>query len=318
MKPGPDPTTIYRIARDYYRNGLSQEEIGRQEGFSRSQISRLIDKAKDMGMVRIELVPPSDFRSEELVASLERELGLRKVILAPLGNQGDHDSSLIARAIATAAADYLPGVIRDYAAVGLGWGRTVYATSEQLAYVPESTDHYFLPLVGISGDDNPNLQINTIIDRFSAKFKGRGLFVNIPAVREKGAGLGKIEQERLANLREHWHEVEVAVIGLGDPPRNSSNLITEFPDSYRTRLCASDVCGDILSQFFFADGRVFRSGDEYERLAFDIEKLPSLGRVICLAGGPGKVKGIAAAARARYFTDLVTDESTALKLYEGL
>jgi len=315
MKRGPDPRTIFRIACRYYQDGLSQDEIARREGFSRSQVSRLVDKAREMGMVKIELVPPAEPGSEE-IAAIEERLGLERVTVAPLRSSMREDGAAIARAIAEAAADRLPEAIAGFRVVGVGWGRTVYAASERLADQDVGEERRFVPLVGISGDDDPNLQINTIIDRFSAKFKSRGLFVNAPAVRERIGVLGRIERERMATLRELWDAVEAAIIGLGDPPTSSIGFLAELPGSMRDALRDSGAVGDILGQFFLADGSVVDIGDGYERLSFDLARLRALKRVLCLAGGPDKAAGIAAAARAGYITDLYTDEATARALYE--
>jgi len=310
MKTGPDPSTIYRIARYYYSEGLSQEEIAVKEGFSRSQISRLIDRARELGFVKITLVPPADLRTEELANELKDALGLFSVIVVPVRNTASAEE--ITAAIATRAADYLQDILKEFKVVGLGWGQTVYRTAELL---PRGSGKgggpFFVPLIGTSGDDNPNLQINTIIDRFSASFKSSGLFVNIPSVREMGAPLSKIEEKRISILTERWNDVEAAVIGLGASPSNSPNLIDELPQDYRKELKNSMSCGDILAHFFASDGTLFKSKYDYELLAFDIRRLPSLKKSICLAGGPGKHEGIVAAARSRYLSDLVTDEQTA-------
>ena len=55
---------------------------------------------------------------------------------------------------------------------------------------------------------------------------------------------------------------------------------------------------------------LFRS----DLLAYDIRDLPNLQRSVCLAGGELKVPGIVAAAQARFISDLVTDEQTALAI----
>ena len=315
MKTGPDVSTIYRIARYYYAEGLSQEEIAAKEGFSRSQISRLIERAKDLGLVKITLVPPTDLLTEELARKLEASLGLVSVIVVPSRKSADADE--IAMAIATRAADYLPELLAGFEVVGLGWGNTVYKTAELLSRGSgKGGKPLFVPLIGISGDDNPNLQINTIIDRFSASFKTKGLFVNIPSVREKNAPLSKIEEQRVCTLEERWTQVEVAIVGLGAPPSDSPNLIDELPSDYKIELKNSNSCGDILAHFFDAEGRIFKPEHGYDLLAIDMETLAKVKRSICLAGGDNKKSGIIAAAKAGYITDLVTDESTAIAVLD--
>lgn len=311
MKPGPDSSTIYRIARYYYIEGLSQEEIGAKEGFSRSQISRLIEKAREMGIVKISLSAPSSLRSEELSQTLGESLGLKSALVVPV-HQGASAED-ISLAIATRAADLLPTLLSGFDLVGLGWGHTVHKTAELLPRTSGNGGRpLFVPLVGISGDDDPDLQINSIIDRFAAAFGSKGFFINVPSVRDKGAPLSPMDVQRVASLESRWKNVKVAVFGLGVPPSESKELIRELPGAYKEELKRSAACGDILAQFFDASGRSLDSEHGYDLLAFGLPSLRGVERAICLAGGPSKAAGIRAAAKAGFFTDLVTDELTAL------
>jgi DNA-binding transcriptional regulator LsrR (DeoR family) len=310
MKTGPDISTIYRIARYYYAEGLSQEEIAAKEGFSRSQISRLIERAKSLGLVKITLVPPASQHTEELSEMLVKKLGIRTAVVVPVGKSANQEE--ITRAIATRAADFLEDELPAFKVAGIGWGKTVYETAMLLPRRPEKTGKpFFVPLIGLSGDTNPNLQINTIIDRFSTSFQSKGLFVNLSSVREKESALSSIEEQRIHILREYWDQVEAAVVGLGIPPSSSINIIDELPEQYKEELKKSASCGDILSQFFDQNGAIFHSEYEYDLLAFDIRNLPNLQRSICLAGGELKARGIVAAARSGFISDLITDEQTA-------
>jgi DNA-binding transcriptional regulator LsrR (DeoR family) len=310
MKTGPDISTIYRIARYYYAEGLSQEEIAVKEGFSRSQISRLIEKAKSLGLVKITVVPPSSQQTETLSGALVETLGLRTAAVVPIEKSAGQEE--ITKAIATRAADILGALLPGFGVVGIGWGKTVYETAMLLPRQPARTRKpLFVPLIGLSGDTNPNLQINTIIDRFSASFQSKGLFINLSSVREKESVLSGIEEQRIRVLREYWNQVEAAVVGLGMPPSTSINIIDELPEQYKEELKRSASCGDILAQFFDQRGVIFHAEHEYELLAFDVQNLPKLQRSICLAGGAQKVRGIIAAVRARFISDLITDEQTA-------
>ena len=51
-----DSLLIYNIAKYYYKDGLEQDEIARRIGISRSQVSRLLDKARRMGIVQFKIV----------------------------------------------------------------------------------------------------------------------------------------------------------------------------------------------------------------------------------------------------------------------
>ena len=43
----------------YYEQSASQQEIADRMGISRPSVSRLLQRARDLGIVRIEIVPPA-------------------------------------------------------------------------------------------------------------------------------------------------------------------------------------------------------------------------------------------------------------------
>ena len=57
MTKKPELTLLYSIARSYYVDKLSQSQIAEMENISRSQISRLLDRAEKLGIVSISVVP---------------------------------------------------------------------------------------------------------------------------------------------------------------------------------------------------------------------------------------------------------------------
>ncbi len=313
-----DLLTLYRVARYYYKEGMNQKKIAAIENLSRSQISRLIEKALKMGIVKFTLHLPSEFDSNELSSALERGLGLEKVIVAPISSSNADSDLKVSQVIAIAAAEYLPQVFSKSNVVGIGWGKTLYETSLQLSFTNGNSAMYFVPMIGLSGDDNPNLQINTIIDRFCEKFKCRGLFTNIPTIRERELPLTKVEKERFENLKELWNGLDVAVIGLGKPPDKATSIISELSDEYILKVSQSQTCGDILAQFYYPGGKIFSFDDRYDHIAFEISRLNALKSVICLAGGADKVNGIIAAARCGFIKTLITDSVTARLIFEHI
>jgi DNA-binding transcriptional regulator LsrR (DeoR family) len=55
---------LYKIAKAYYEENLTQEEIGKLFGLSRIKVSRLLQQARDERIVHITLVPPTDSNVE--------------------------------------------------------------------------------------------------------------------------------------------------------------------------------------------------------------------------------------------------------------
>ena len=66
MTPNYDQLTILRIAKCYYLDGLSQQEIADKENIHRSQISRILKLARELGYVQIRICSPESVTADAL------------------------------------------------------------------------------------------------------------------------------------------------------------------------------------------------------------------------------------------------------------
>ena len=132
---------LYAAAKLYYTEDATQAEVAAQLGTSRATVSRLLAEAKRRGIVRIEVVPPSEIESGDLADRLTRALSLTTVYLShPLPNPGtgrtivDVMGGTLAPAVGRAltAAGLLPGDV-----LLVSSGRTVYEVAQfELAPLP--------------------------------------------------------------------------------------------------------------------------------------------------------------------------------------
>src|ERR1700761_5300595 len=80
---------LYSAAKLYYTEDATQAEVAAQLGTSRATVSRLLAEAKRRGIVRIEVVPPAEIGSGDLVDQLTRALSLTTAYLShPLPSPG--------------------------------------------------------------------------------------------------------------------------------------------------------------------------------------------------------------------------------------
>jgi DNA-binding transcriptional regulator LsrR (DeoR family) len=98
----------------YYRQARSQKDIAKTLGVSAATVSRLLKRAMDEGLVRVELDLP---RTEELETALVQTFGLREAVVVASGGRGDLRAELGA-----AAAVYFEKVAENGMRVGLWWG----------------------------------------------------------------------------------------------------------------------------------------------------------------------------------------------------
>jgi DNA-binding transcriptional regulator LsrR (DeoR family) len=309
-----DLMTMYRVAKYYYVDELSQTEIADVENISRPQISRILKKAKENGIVSIQLKMPKLLNTDKIAKDLTAFLGLRKVVLAP--SSSPQDTRRINWALTAVAAEYLSANLKKYRNIGLGWGETVYQTSLLFPRQPYTTEFRFVPLIANSGSSNRNLQTTTIVDRFSEKcINVQHVYINQPLY----ADITAPSTETMHNIYHMWDLLEVAVIGAGgltSSPHPNLIYIDElgYARSVDLAFLMSNCFGDILAHFFLNDGSIFQAPAGKKITSIDIEKFKTMKEVICIASGFSKTRVIKYIAECGYIKTLITDVATALEI----
>ena len=99
-----------KVARMYYEDNMRQSDIANQLGLSQATISRLFNRAKEEGVVRITVTTPKG-----VYVDLEKELmvryGLRDAIVVDCRNSDDDE--LVQRDLGAAASYYVESVINN-------------------------------------------------------------------------------------------------------------------------------------------------------------------------------------------------------------
>lgn len=308
-----DASLLYRVAKYYYIQNYSQEEISKLEFISRPQVSRLLKKAKEVGIVKIDISLPDIIDKVELENKLKTVLGLDSVIISPSNPNEDENNAMLY----FMAAEYLSSVLGKYKNVGIGWGQSIYQTSLQ---IPSQTDHKdttFFPIVGNSGADNPYLQTNNICARFAERFLAKAYFNNSLVVSLKRS-LSDIELERLAYLKKSWLKLDAIVLSLGGKFKPEKLFIEEIPKGTYSSKDFEQLLGDILGTFILQDGTVLQVPEDYQSVIISLEQIKKTKNVFCIAHGIPKVDIIIHAATNHYMKTLITDSNTAIAVLETL
>lgn len=316
MKNDTDYVLLYRIAHAYYCQGLTQEQISKQENISRPHISRLLTKARECGIVNIRVELPEYVRQHFLCEQLCNALNLRKVLLSPMSVNADQQS--VSHIIAQTAANALPELLADSRNIGVGWGYTVYKTSKLLPSVSLGKPQFFVPLVGVTGEDNPYFQTNVIVNRFAEQFGAKSKFTNVPAIQESCVEMDEFAKSGYLRLQRQWEKLDTAILGLGDCPGLGLSLLSEGNMEYHNMVTQSGAVGDILAHFFFRDGSILNTSAHFQQNSLSPHLIRNIETVICIAGGPKKTDALLAAAQNRFYNILITDPETAQTMLDRL
>ena len=116
------------VARRYYLDGRSKVEIAGELGLSRFKIARLLDMARDSGLVRIEIGHPG-LIDADLAAQIMERFRLKHAVV--VDTEDDHVESM-RRHLGQVAAELLAEVIAPEDVLGVAWSRAVGAMARAL------------------------------------------------------------------------------------------------------------------------------------------------------------------------------------------
>ncbi|WP_241741154.1 sugar-binding transcriptional regulator [Paragemmobacter straminiformis] len=294
------------VAKLHYVGDLPQVQIAKQLGLSTATISRLLQRARAEGIVRIEvrdLVVP-----DALGAQLERELGLRRVsvVETPAGNAAVALAAPLGTMLKT--ANLGPGAV-----LALGWGRAIRAVLE--AGLPPMTGVLVVPATGGMQQHHAHFQINEFARMAAEQAGGTAYFVHAPFLPSPDTRDIFLADPAIREAVALWDRIDVAVVGVGLPHAlNAPDASLATPSEQQL----VDAAGDVIRHYFDAQGRPIDWEGADRLIAVSPEQLRRARLCIGVASGEAKALSIIGAARAGLINALVTDAQTAQAVLDGL
>lgn len=306
---------LYRIARDYYQYDMPQKEIAKRENISRPHVSRLLKKAKQSGIVNIEINKPSILSTIEITNTLKELTGLKNVEIVPCNQYQFRKKEEISKLLSDYASVNLTKYLIGAKNIGVGIGKTLYASIKKMLPF-ELGDTEIIPMIGVANKCSSSMQSNLIVSLLADATKAKGYFTNVPIVIDKNEMNSNLFLSRYEELTKNWNHLDVAIVGLGEPYTSIKQefILNEATDSYKKVIAKSKNVGDLLVSYFRKDGSEVIVRNNYSKLSVSLQQLKKIPHVICIAGGESKVDGIATAISNGYINDLITDSYTVERL----
>lgn len=290
--------TLHMVARLHYESELSQIEIARRLGFSAATVSRLLKRARDEGVVRIDI--PELIPHEELCRELSKRLKLRTVSLS------DGAASSPLTGLAAPLGEILGAWLKQGSVLAVGWGRAVREVIR--TGLPRIPGVITIPATGGMQEPAPHFQINEFVRLAAEQLGGTPRFIHAPYL------MSSQGRDVLLNdpvIREHislWDHVDVAIVGVGLPHAvDPVHAAAASPDE----RAVTDAAGDVIRHYFDVNGRLLRWNGDNRLIAISVEQLRTVPLVVGLAVSPDKARAIIGASRAKLINALVTDVPTA-------
>jgi deoxyribonucleoside regulator len=296
---------MVQIARMTYQQNKTLTEIAAETGLNRWQVSRLLQEARDLGIVRIEIVPRT-LRHPDLESRLAHTFGLRDAVVVP----GPADQGI--EGVAQAAGQYLGAIKPTPRIIGVSWGRTMAAVAHWLP--PGWADG--VTVVQINGTVAPIPGIahhNDVAETFARKGNGRMIPLPVPAIVGERLTREVLEKDRIvADVLRHANSAQVLAFSLGVAGEasvlmRSGNILK----SEMAGLMRAGAVGDVLGHFINRKGEIVDPELDARTIGLTLDELQKRDRTIGIAAGPDKHQVTLGALKAGLINVLVTDEATA-------
>ncbi len=305
---------LAQVAIWYYEEGLNQAAIAKRINKSRSMVSRLLDQARDVGLVEVQIRYP--LRTDgELEQQLCQEFDLAEAhVLA----QPPEDYQLLLRRLGELGARCLQESLHPGVIIGLSWGTAIHAMVSAMptTSVPDST---VVQLIGSIGHGDPMVD-GAELGRWLAQKLGASFrFLSAPLL---------VQDTAVAQaLRNEWTNQEtltiaaqakVAIIGIGTPEHEYSSFLRA---GYLSReeldtLMAAGVASDVVAHQINDEGQRVDIPANHRAINLDADSIRRIPKIIAISGSVSKARAIAAALRGGYCNCLVTDAHAAQAVLE--
>lgn len=303
---------IIEVAKLYYLLDLNQQEIATKLGFSRPTVARYLQKAKEMGIVRITINDPTE-DCEQLALDLQKAFQLKEAIIAPIP---EYEDSYLRQALGEKTAEYLHRIVKNGDILALTWGRTLYQVARELKHKPVK-DVTVVQLKGGISYLEDKTYASEILYLFGKAYNTIPYLLPLPAIVDHVAVKQAIMADRhIHKVLELGKEANIAVFSVGAPNADSLYRQLGYLSEEDLQCIAEKAVGDICSRFFDAEGGICLPDLNERTIGIELDELKKKERAILVAGGSKKVDAIYGALRGHYANVLITDIFTAKALLE--
>lgn len=299
---------LVKVSSMYYHDGLTQAQIAQKLGVSRPVISKLLQRAKDEGIVKI-YIKDESVHTVELERQLEQYFGLSDAVVVP--NNGLSEE-MAKREVGQAGASYISNNIKDVKSIGISWGETLAHLVQEYPY-ERREDVTVVPLEGGMGVKQVQIHANQLANDLAKKLQSTCTYLYAPAIVETEELKERLMgMEDVQTVLEIGRNVDVALIGIGNPYANSTLMRLGYLQEHDlTQLREVGTIGDIGFRFFDENGVPINDSLNTKVIGITLAEFQKIKKVIAVVEGQHKVESILGALKGKFIDVLITDELTA-------
>lgn len=308
-----DDDQLYQVAVRYYESGETQEQIAHALHLTRWKVGRMLAEAREVGIVRIEVLHPRS-RVRTLERSLKERFGLRDAIVVASG--GDRDAEQVRDRVAAAGADHLTEIRPVPRLIGL-LGRTLDRLAGGLA-PGWATGVNVVQINGALSRSRQPTSAHSMASMIAHHGGGTATLLTAPAIVEQQSTRAVLESDRAVSdvlalaARADLFLFSPGGMGSDSVLVDSGQIDADDLD----RLSRAGAVGDVLGRFIDARGRIVDPDLDGRTLGLSLDALRSATTSVALVSGEAK-RAVCRAVVTNGLCDvLITDDQNAIHLLE--
>src|SRR5215208_1303172 len=214
LSPLDEQRLLVKVSKMYYEEGLAQDDIILRLNLSRSKISRLLQQARDEGIVQITVTTPRHMFSD-LENHLEKQYGLYEAIVVETHSHDSREN--IIHELGVAAAGYLERSVEATTTIGISWGSTLRSMVAALPFkrLPKTK---VVQIIGGLGQPEAEVHATDLCYRLARALGSQLTLLPVPGI----VATQKARNVLLSDLYvkqaiEMFNQLDMAFVGIGAP-----------------------------------------------------------------------------------------------------
>lgn len=298
-----------RAAWMYFVEQMTQNDIADVLGVGRVTVVRMLAEARSRNEVKIAIEGELS-ETVGLERQLEGMFGIDEAIVAPISDPAADPIP----SISAATGAFLSEAMKPGMTVGVGWGRTLFASLATINSRSLSDFNVISLLGGVSRVRRFNPA--EFAWRFAQTFQGEGYLIPAPAVVDsratRDALITRCGIQEIFDMADTLDAVVVSVGGIDSATTfYRGGFLTE---EQRQELADRGAVGDLLFHFYDRYGELIEHAINDRVMSVDVDRIRRAPLRIMASGGADKAEAMLGAMRLVQPTVLITDEHSARSL----
>lgn len=300
------------VGNMYYNLNMTQIDISKKLCTTRFKVAKLLQDAKDMGVIEITIKQPIE-RNIDLENKFKSVYDLKDIRILNTSNLYEDE---IMSSTCKLAAEYIDSIIAEDSIVGVAWGKTLFNTIRYIkpkAKLPITA----VQILGSASKNNFHTDSSELVKNIANIYGGTyrvlfaPLYIDNDYVRD-----GLIHEPIISNTLHIASQADIILTGIGSQLAtfSSTNWYDYGVDKNDLESTSKQMSGSIFGRTFDKNG-VFLDNDINKKVVgLNPFILSNAKHSICITSYAHKAEALLGVLRGKLVNTLIIDDITASKI----